>query len=150
LSDGDVSVVDGAGHAGEGGIVGADVVYVVVCADHAIRGRLGHEILEAGTGGDVDDAIVITGGRPAVFEVRRNDFARGGNLLLERHRGAVAFREPEIAVGMDAAAEIEIGAGKKREVGLRKNSELKDGNTDGLHAALELNLGAVHRMRGDG
>src|SRR4029077_20469430 len=75
--------------------------------------------------------------RPAVLKIRTNHFANRCYLVSHRQRGAIAFGEPQVSIGMYSAAEIEIRSGKKAQVCVGENSELKHGDRDGLDRSLK-------------
>ena len=56
---------------------------------------------------------------------------------------AVAGREVDVGVRMDATAEIEVGPGKEAQVVLREEPELKDRDGDRLQGTPHADFGAA-------
>ena len=81
----------------------------------------------------------------AVRQVLPDHLADRRHLVRQRERGAAG--EEQVAVGVDAPAEVEVRAGEEAQVHVREHAELKDRNGDGLDALLEMDLAAGRRAR---
>src|SRR4029077_20556324 len=93
---------------------------------------------------------VVGVGVPPVRQICANHFADGCNFVGHGHSVAVAFRQEQVAVGVYAAAESEIGAGEKTKIRLREDAKLEDGNTHRFDVALKLHFRTTDGASGDG
>ncbi len=104
----------------------------------------------AGTGVQRHPHVALVRAGDAVLQVRPDDLTDGSDAIGQRQgRGPVLLQE-EVRVGVDAAAEIEVGTREERQVVLREDAELEDRDADGLHLTTHPHLAARDGSRGDG
>ena len=89
-----------------------------------------------------DVAPVAAGGdREPVGQVGPDDFADRRDDVAHGERGGPVLRQVDVLVGVDAAAEVEVGAGEEAQVVLRVDAELEHRHGHRLHLATHPHLG---------